>query len=192
MINFANPSTGHEELHRKVNRIQGEVWGGCVTLPQPPRRHADDTAVSRKVFLGGLSDAVESSDVRISEVFRESVESLYRTTEEWSQSTSFKSDVLRESLQAFTEASQMTSLRENLRTLFERPDEPDWNDAKNDRRCDLIDKEIEGTLLPAEKRELAQLQRQMLAYRRKVAPLPLKEAQRLHQHLLMKAAEREG
>ena len=87
------------------------------------------------------------------------------------------------------EASDMTSLRENLRTLFERPDESDWTDAKNDRRCELIDKEIEGTLLPAEKRELEELQRQMLAYRRKVAPLPLKEAQRLHQQLLKKAAE---
>ena len=67
----------------------------------------------------------------------------------------------------------------------------DW-DAKNDRRCELIDKEIEGTLHPVEKRELEELQRQMLAYRRKVAPLPLKGAQRLHQQLLKKAAEREG
>ena len=63
------------------------------------------------------------------------------------------------------------------------------NDAKNDRRCKLIDKEIDGTLLPTEERELAELQRQMLAYRRKVAPLPLKEAQRVHQQLLEKAAE---
>ena len=70
-------------------------------------------------------------------------------------------------------------------------DESNWNDAKNDRRCELIDKEIKGTLLPAEKRELEELQRQMLAYRRKVAPLPLKEAQRLHQQLLKKAAEQE-
>ena len=78
---------------------------------------------------------------------------------------------------------------ESLRTLFERRDESDWNDAKNDRRCELIDKEIDGTLLHAEKRELEKLQSQMLAYRRKVAPLPLKEAQRLHQQLLKKAAE---
>ena len=73
---------------------------------------------------------------------------------------------------------------ESLRPLSEHSDESDWTDAKNDRRCELIDKEIEGTLLPAEKRELEELQSQMLAYRRKVAPLPLKEAQRLHQHLL--------
>ncbi len=51
-----------------------------------------------------------------------------------------------------------------------------WSDAKNDRRCDLIDQEIDGTLLPAEKRELEKLQRQMRAYRREVAPLPIEEA----------------
>lgn len=67
----------------------------------------------------------------------------------------------------------------------------DWNDAKNDRRCELIDKEIEGTLSPAEIRELEELQTQMLSYRRKVAPLPLKEVQELHQQLLNKAAEQE-
>ncbi|MEA1950781.1 MAG: hypothetical protein U9N87_05320, partial [Planctomycetota bacterium] len=91
----------------------------------------------------------------------------------------------------FTEASEMTSFRENLRTLFECPGKSDWNDAKNERRCELIDKEIEGTLLSVEEHELEELQRQMLAYRRKVAPLPLKEAQRLHQQLLKKAAEQE-
>ncbi len=206
MIAPTNPNTGHEELHKKAHRIQGEAWGGYGTLPQgvfvqqstgvvitrPRRRQpADDTAAFRKAVLVGWSDAVESSNVQTSEVLRESLESLCRTTKKWECLTSIKSDVLRESLQAFTEASEMTSFRENLRTLFECPDKSDWNDAKNDRRCELIDKEIEGTLLPVEKRELEELQRQMLAYRRKVAPLQLKGAQRLHQQLLKKAAERE-
>ncbi len=44
----------------------------------------------------------------------------------------------------------------------------------NDRRCDLIDREIEGTLTEAERVELEELQDQMLAERRRVAPLPLK------------------
>ena len=47
-----------------------------------------------------------------------------------------------------------------------------WHDAKNIRRCNLIDKEINGTLSVEEERELEQLQEEMLAYRRKVAPLP--------------------
>ena len=206
MIAPTNPNTGHEELDKKAHRIQGEAWGGYGTLPQgvlvqhstgvvitrPRRRQpADDTAAFRKAVLVGWSDAVESSNVQTSEVLRESFESLRRATEKWECLTSIKSDVLRESLQAFTEASEMTSFRENLRTLFECPDKSDWNDAKNDRRCELIDKEIEGTLLPVEKRELEELQRQMLAYRRKIAPLPLKEAQRLHQQLLKKAAKLE-
>jgi len=53
----------------------------------------------------------------------------------------------------------------------------DWTDEKNDRRCELIDKEIEGVIEPFEKLELATLQQQMSAYRQKNAPLPLKEAQ---------------
>lgn len=214
MTVLEHASTDYEELHQKLHRIQGEAWGGYATLPQrmpvpqstgdviirptrqPPADEegpysidlsANDTVAFRKAVVAS-SDAAEPSNVRISEVLRESLESLRRATEEWKHLTSIKSDVFRESLQAFTQASETTSLRESLRSLFERPDESDWNDAKNDRRCELIDKEIEGTLVPVEKRELEELQRQMLAYRRKVAPLPLKEAQRLHQQLLKKAA----
>ncbi len=206
MIAHAKPNTGHEELHRKLHRIKGEAWEevgtlprrmslrqstGAVTIRPRMRPSADDMALYRRAFLGGLSDVGESSNVQIREVFRDSLESLRRASEEWGRFESIKSDVLRESFQAVTEASEIASVRETLQTLFERPDVFDWNDAKNDRRCELIDKEIEGTLLPTEKRELEELQRQMLAYRCKVAPLPLKEAQRLHQQLLKKAAKQE-
>lgn len=54
-----------------------------------------------------------------------------------------------------------------------------WNDKLNKRRFELIDKEIYGSLTEAEVTELKTLQEQMLAYRRKVAPLPLKETQAL-------------
>jgi hypothetical protein len=62
-----------------------------------------------------------------------------------------------------------------------------WTNARNKRRCDLIDKEIEGTLTPEENAELEQLQEAMLAHRRKFAPLPLEDSRRLHQELLAKA-----
>ena len=62
-----------------------------------------------------------------------------------------------------------------------------WTEAKNARRCDLIDKDIDDKLTPAEARELANLQRQMLRHRRQVAPLPIDDARRLHQELLAKA-----
>ena len=76
-----------------------------------------------------------------------------------------------------------------IQRLLNRSNDSEWTDKKNDRRCELIDKDIEGTLRPFESRELELLQRQMLAYRRKKAPLPLKEAQILHQELLKKAGE---
>jgi hypothetical protein len=63
-------------------------------------------------------------------------------------------------------------------------DDAEWTDAKNRRRCELIDREIDGTLTPEQAQELAILQRQMLHYRHRVAPLPLEDARRLHQELL--------
>jgi hypothetical protein len=64
----------------------------------------------------------------------------------------------------------------------------DWTEAKNARRCKLIDREIKGTLTLEETGELARLQQQMLAYRDRVAPLPLEATRRLHQELMRKAA----
>jgi hypothetical protein len=66
-------------------------------------------------------------------------------------------------------------------------DEP-WTKAKNDRRCELIDRKYAGGLTPAEALELAQLQDQMLRFRQRVAPLAIEDARRLHQQLLEKAA----
>jgi hypothetical protein len=63
-----------------------------------------------------------------------------------------------------------------------------WTEAKNQRRCDLIDRKYAGGLTPPEAVELAQLQEQMLRYRQRVAPLPLEDARRLHQELLNRAA----
>jgi hypothetical protein len=71
-------------------------------------------------------------------------------------------------------------------------DDDEWTEAKNERRCVLIDKEIDGTLTAEEAAELQQLQRAMLRYRRRVAPLPLEDARRLHQELLAKAGRRNG
>jgi hypothetical protein len=63
-----------------------------------------------------------------------------------------------------------------------------WNAAKDARRCELIDREIAGTLTTDEAAELRALQAAMLHYRRQVAPLPIDEARRLHRELLTKAA----
>lgn len=66
----------------------------------------------------------------------------------------------------------------------------EWNETKNVRRCALIDKEIDGMLTPAERIELELLQRQAVAYRDCVAPLPIEGARKLHEQLL--ARERQG
>jgi hypothetical protein len=65
-----------------------------------------------------------------------------------------------------------------------------WSEAKNARRCALIDKEVDGRLSAGEAVELHLLQREMLAHRHKVAPLPLAEARQLHRELLAKAQRR--
>jgi hypothetical protein len=68
----------------------------------------------------------------------------------------------------------------------------EWTNAKNNRRCELIDKEIDGTITPDEAIELEDLQEQMLRYRHRVAPLPLAHAGRLLAELEEKAARAPG
>jgi hypothetical protein len=63
-----------------------------------------------------------------------------------------------------------------------------WTDLKNERRCELIDKEIAQSLSNEERSELDALQAEMLAFRRQVAPLPLNDLRALHQQLLRDAS----
>lgn len=67
-------------------------------------------------------------------------------------------------------------------------DDP-WTSAKNQRRCDLIDREIDGQLTPDERVELEELQQRLRRYVNEVAPLPLEPLRKLHQELLEKAAK---
>lgn len=63
-----------------------------------------------------------------------------------------------------------------------------WTDAKNDRRCDLIDKRYSGdALTPEEVLELNDLQEEVSRHVQRVAPRQLNAARKLHQELLMKA-----
>jgi hypothetical protein len=71
-------------------------------------------------------------------------------------------------------------------------DSVEWNQEKNSRRWALVDKEIAGTLSVEEAIELESLQQQMLAYRQRVAPLPMDRLRELHAQLLEKAARAEG
>ena len=86
-------------------------------------------------------------------------------------------------------AERRRSLADQIRqSLPNDPGTPpgEWTEAKNARRCQLIDKEIQETLSEMEKQELEMLTQQLRAYRRRVAPLPIHGARQLHQQLLEK------
>ena len=97
---------------------------------------------------------------------------------------------------AFTRATSETSTLVSWSQALHQgitsrePSELEWTEAKNQRRCQLVDKEIDGTISVDEKAELNRLQAEMLTYRRKVAPLPLEELRELHQELLRQAGDK--
>jgi hypothetical protein len=59
-----------------------------------------------------------------------------------------------------------------------------WNSRLNQRRFELIDKEIQGTLAPAERVELAGLTKIMREHLESEANLPMEGAKALHRKLL--------
>ena len=86
------------------------------------------------------------------------------------------------------------SLREDLEyhdDSSSAQEEATWTSEKNARRCQLIDREIEGTIADEERIELDELQRQAVDHRDRVAPLPIEGARRLHRELLTKKRERD-
>ncbi len=62
-----------------------------------------------------------------------------------------------------------------------------WTDEQNARRCSLIEKDVRGTIAPAEARELEDFQDQLRRYRRHVAPLPMAQTRRILEELEAKA-----
>jgi hypothetical protein len=68
-------------------------------------------------------------------------------------------------------------------------DDEAWTSARNERRCELIDRKYERGLTPSEEAEQAALQAAMYRQVDRVAPLPLDETRQLHQRLLEKAIQ---
>jgi hypothetical protein len=54
----------------------------------------------------------------------------------------------------------------------------EWTNEKNIKRCALIDKEVDGTITGKEQIILDWLQAEMLAHRKKTAPLPIGKLKR--------------
>lgn len=67
-----------------------------------------------------------------------------------------------------------------------------WTEAKDDRRCALIDKKYDAELTPAEDAELGLLQAAFYRHLDQTAPLPIEEARKLHKTILGKAAKAKG
>ena len=86
-----------------------------------------------------------------------------------------------EAIIGHTRASISSSGRDKLAPV-------EWNDAKNARRCALIDKKHDLGLLPAEETELDRLQSELAAYQRLVAPRPLAILELLEEALQQRAA----
>lgn len=81
---------------------------------------------------------------------------------------------------------------QRVRVLLETPvDDSIWSDSLNDRRCELIDKDIAQTISVDERVELAVLERQAAAYFDKIAPPPMAGVKELHQELLNKREEQQ-
>jgi hypothetical protein len=68
-------------------------------------------------------------------------------------------------------------------------DDQEWTRARNERRCELIDRKYGRGLTPSEEAELVALQAAMYREVDRVAPLPLDETRKLHQRLLEQAIQ---
>ena len=64
----------------------------------------------------------------------------------------------------------------------------EWTEEKESRRGQLIDRDIQGTITPAEQVELASLTREGNQHYDSVAPRPIDGAIRLHHQLLNRRA----
>ena len=65
-----------------------------------------------------------------------------------------------------------------------KPEKSTWNDALNERRITLIDSEIQGTITPAERLELAGLTKMLREQVDSETSLPMHGARALHRRLL--------
>ena len=63
----------------------------------------------------------------------------------------------------------------------------DWTPQDNQRRCDLLDRDLDGALTPVEQSELVALEQRLDRHVDAIAPLPLEPLRLLHQKLLAKS-----
>jgi|RhiMetdeSRZDD1v2_1073273.scaffolds.fasta_scaffold227619_3 hypothetical protein len=171
------------ERQQRILMLGTPVQISHVSLTHPDKDHTDTFQDFRNALVHGLlpSNYLLILDT-IGESFRKLAENL----------SNIRASILVASTRATSETSSLVSPREAVHYSItpRASSELEWTEEKNQRRCYLVDKEIDGTISPVEKVELTQLQNEMLAYRRKVAPLPLEALRELHQELLRKAGDK--
>ncbi len=202
-------ATVHEDVGEQFNRLSGELWKeydekirvreesryertGWLTLSYYPDEN--QVSVFRTFRNAEIHNTVPSSWREYFEVIVEdSVERgrEFRDFDKYLYTLGVVSFCIatRATTQTSTPLVQAGYLGTVSHSENQRLLETGWTDEKNRRRCDLVDKEIDSTLSPVEQQELEELQAEMLAYRRAVAPLPLKELRELHQGLLRGATD---
>ncbi len=89
---------------------------------------------------------------------------------------------------ATDDAEVRISLKRPAVAVLDRP----WTAELNDRRCDLIDKDLAGALTADEELELESLTAEMRRYVDRVAPIPIQGVRDLHRQLLEQARHTEA
>ena len=102
------------------------------------------------------------------------------------------SELIGQILQPHSFTLVLTKAVEDQSGSGDGPNDGDWSDELNERRIELIDKDIQGNITTEERVELAELQRKAVAYRDLIAPLPIEGARRLHQYLVEMKRQQEG
>jgi hypothetical protein len=194
--------TSHEEISDQCRRLTGDLWQEYeetvrarkmlandrnfrLIVTSPASAASPDNAVRKYValsFSGSVAGAIIERE-RESEAFHKCLQRLGdRSFTIFSAWGTARLSTLHTDVQSSARKRHFKN-----RLLSARAK---WTDDKNRRRCELVDKEIEGELTPAEGAELQLLQAEMLAYRRKLAPLPLAEVRALHEELIREIGDR--
>jgi hypothetical protein len=206
--------TTHEDTVTQAHRVEASVWQALVNerqqrlqvrtayimisyvgLTHPEKDHTDTFLAFRNAWAHGRLASNRVRFVELTAEPAETSEDIEAVGESFRKLRENFSEAWKGVFVAFTRATSETSTLVSWRPAVHRgttsraPLELEWTEKKNQRRCDLVDKEIDGTISVAEKVELDQLQAEMLAYRRQVAPLPLEELRKLHQELLHQASD---
>jgi hypothetical protein len=206
--------TTHEEPVVQAHRIEVSVWQTLVNARQqrlpvrmapgwisyvtthPGKDHTDTLQALRNTWSHDTLASNRTRGVAFIAEPAETSEDIEAVGESFRKLRENLSEALQGVLVAFTRATSETSTLVSWLqavhhgTTSRESSELEWTEEKNQRRCHLVDKEIDGTISVVEKAELDRLQAEMLAYRRKVAPLPLEDLRELHQELLRQASDK--